>query len=244
MISIIPDQFHSHIFIYHILAGHQKLLLTNNDSSNLLQSFTLLLIEKPLSLKLCPGYIIQTILITTEGPAWDFSVNKYIKNTSTPPDFILNFKNFPSSAKCAIFNNFFSAVLAEILFKAKSLSASFVNLWDDTSGNLAIKTGSNNCIFWTMLNCMGDLSLILSKKSITNCLHLPWNFLLHFDLTFVFRSLNLVAAPRSTRPFSRWFSLFSIQSFFSLFTINVVFSRQLWLKYGRYKDEEQKLYWH
>ena len=135
--------------------------------------------------------------------------------------------------KRAIFNKstywffYLSAVLAEIMFKAKRLSASFVYLWDDTSGNLAIKTEPKDCALWTMLNCMGDLSLILSKPSITNCWHLPWNVLFNSYLKFVFWIFNLVSAPISTKPFSRWFSLFSIQSFFSLFAKNVVFSKQL-----------------
>ena len=134
-----------------------------NDSSNMLQSFISLLIKKPLSVKLCPWGIIQIILITTGRSAWNFSENKSIRNASTRSYFIWKSKNFSLCSKRASFNKStywfidLSAVLAEILFQAKSLSANFVNLWDDTSGTIVIKTGSRDRAFLTMLNCMGDL---------------------------------------------------------------------------------------
>ena len=132
--------------------------------------------------------------VTTKRSAWDFSDDKSIWNISMQSDFILKSKNFSLCSKCAIFHKsaycYFdmSTVFAEVLFKAKTLSASFVNLWDDTSGNLAIKAESKDCALWTMLNCMGDLSLILSETLITNCLHSQWNFLFDSDITFVFEA--------------------------------------------------------
>ena len=149
-----------------------------------------------------------------------FSAKNGAKNTSRRSFLTENFRNFSLSSYWATFKNWsnwyfeLSATEVDIFFKAKeavsqnckSLGA-FLRIVHHISWRKA---------WWTSHN----------EMSSTICLHCPRHFLFFSADTITSFNNALVAAPKSTKPLSKWYSVLFNHFFFSLFLIGA--ARDSW----------------